>query len=116
MMRSLLAAAALLGSIAAACAADPAGTYDVSGRSPGGSSYTGTVRVQKTGQTYKVVWVIGNSRYIGTAIGDKDFLAVTYSSSGDTGLALYAAEGDNWKGIWTHAGGTTMGAEHWKRQ
>lgn len=102
---------------AAAFAADPAGTYDVEGTNPGsGSSYSGTVTVERTGQTFRVVWVVGGTRYVGTAIGDRDFLAVSYRSGNDTGLALYGSEGGNWKGIWTYAGGRQIGAERWLRQ
>jgi hypothetical protein len=102
----------------AAFAADPVGSYDVEGSNPGGgSSYKGTVTVEKTGQTYRVIWVVGGTRYVGTGIGDHDFLAVSYKSDKDTtGLALYGSDGDGWKGIWTYAGGRQIGAEMWERQ
>lgn len=115
-MRLLVVAAVLLWSVTAAFAADPLGRYEVQGSSPDGSKYSGTVTVTKTGQTFKVVWLIGNEKYTGTAIGDKDFLAISYVSGSESGLALYGADGGNWNGIWTYAGGTTMGTEIWKRQ
>jgi hypothetical protein len=115
-MRSLVVVAALLWSVATAFAADPSGTYDVQGTSPDGSKYSGTVTITETGQTFKMVWKIGSDTYTGTAIGNKDFLAVSYTSGSDTGLALYGAEGGNWKGIWTYAGGTKMGSELLNRQ
>ncbi|HTV38586.1 MAG TPA: hypothetical protein VMF12_19310 [Xanthobacteraceae bacterium] len=115
-MRSLLAVAILLCGVAAAFAADPLGTYNVEGKSPDGSTYEGTATVTRTGDTFKVVWEIGNDKYIGTAIGNKDFLAVSYTSGNESGLALYGADGGNWKGVWTYAGGTKMGAEIWKRE
>jgi hypothetical protein len=117
-MKSMLAAgvAALLWS-AAAFAADPVGSYKVEGANPGGGAkYRGTVTVEKTGQTYRVVWTVGGTRYIGTGIGNKDFLAVSYRSGNATGLALYGADGGNWSGIWTYAGGHDVGPEVWKRQ
>jgi len=118
-MRHLLAAttaAAFLWS-AAAFAADPAGNYKVEGTNPGGgSTYHGTVSVTKTGETYRVIWVVAGTRYVGTGIGDKDFLAVSYKSGNDTGLALYGADGGNWAGVWTYAGGHQVGAEIWKRE
>ena len=114
---SMFAAAALVFSAAAALAAEPAGSYRVEGTNPGsGSSYSGTVTVERTGQTYRVVWVVGGTRYIGTGIGDKNFIAVSYRSGSDTGLALYGAEGGNWTGVWTYAGGRALGAEVWKRE
>ncbi|HVV60753.1 MAG TPA: hypothetical protein VHD14_03250 [Pseudolabrys sp.] len=114
---STLAAAALVFSSVAAMAADPVGSYEVHGSNPGGNGkYSGTVTVEQTGQTYRVVWVIGGTRYIGTGIGNKDFIAVSYRSGNSTGLALYGSDGGNWSGIWAYAGGKEMGAEEWKRQ
>lgn len=118
-MRHLFAisAAALLWSAATAFAAEPEGTYRVEGTNPGsGSEYSGTVSVEKTGQTYRVIWVVGGTRYIGTGIGDHDFLAVSYKSGSDSGLALYGADGGNWSGVWAYSGARQMGTEIWKRQ
>ncbi len=113
---TILATAGLTWS-AAAFAADPVGSYDIEGSNPGGgSSYRGTVTVERTGETYRVVWVVGGTRYVGTGIGNREFLAVSYRSGSDTGLAMYGSEGGNWKGIWTYAGGQRIGAEMWKRQ
>ena len=72
--------------------------------------------MEKNGQTYRVVWVVGGQRYIGTGVGNAEFIAVSYKSGSETGLALYGSDGDNWKGIWTYAGGRTIGAEVWKRE
>ena len=44
------------------------------------------------------------------------FLAVSYKSGDNTGLALYGDDGDNWSGPWTYAGATTIGKEEWIRQ
>jgi hypothetical protein len=87
-MRLFLAAAVLLWGVASSFAADPLGTYDVQGTSPDGSKYTGTATVTQTGQTYKVIWLIGSDKYTGTAIGNKEFLAVSYTSGNESGLAL----------------------------
>jgi hypothetical protein len=115
-MRHLLTVAALLWSTIA-FAADPVGTYTIEGTNPGnGSKYSGTVTVEKTGETFRVVWNVGGSRYVGTGLGDKNFIAVSYSSGSDTGLALYGEDGGNWKGVWTYAGSRNMGTELWKRQ
>jgi hypothetical protein len=117
MRRLSIAAAALIWSVTAAVAADPVGDYTVEGANPGGGSgYRGTVTVERTGETYRVVWVVGGTRYIGTGIGNKDFIAVSYRSGNDTGLALYGENGGNWTGVWTVANGRTMGAEVWKRR
>ena len=116
-MRFMFACIALVLSAAAAFAADPVGSYTVQGNNPGGGShYSGTVTISRTGDTYSVVWVVGSTRYVGTGIGNKDFIAVSYRSGNDTGLALYGADGGNWKGIWTYAGGRDVGTEIWKRE
>ncbi len=117
-MRHLLAiVAALLWGAAAAFAADPVGSYTIQGSNPGdGSKYSGTVAVTKSGETYRVIWVVGGTRYVGTGIGNKDFMAVSYKSGSDTGLALYGADGGNWAGVWTYAGGREVGTEVWKRE
>ena len=116
-MRSLFVAVAVLGCFAtAAFAADPVGSYSVEGKNPSGTSYDGTVTVTSTGQTYKVVWDIGGTTYTGTAIGNKDFIGVSYQSGDNTGLALFGEDGGNWQGVWTYAGGTSMGTEVWKRK
>lgn len=112
-----IAAAALVLGTPAAFAANPVGIYKVEGTNPGdGSKYTGTVKVEKTGETYRVIWVVGGTQYDGTGIGDKNFIAVSYKSGKDTGLALYGEDGGNWAGVWTYAGGRQVGAEIWKRQ
>lgn len=118
-MRQFLAAVAatLILSVTAAFA-DPVGRYFVEGTDPGkpNSSYTGTVTVEQTGDTYKVVWDIEGTKYIGTGIGNKDFLAVSYKSGNNTGLALYAPNSNGWTGVWTYAGGTQMGTDKWVRR
>ena len=95
--------------------ADPVGRYEVEGTNPGGGSrYTGTVAVEKTGQTYRVIWDVGGTRYIGTGIGDDKFIAVSYRSGTNTGLALYGHDSNGiWIGIWTYAGGREIGSERW---
>ena len=114
---SSLAAAAILMMSSAAYAADPAGAYKVEGVNPGDASpYSGSVTVAKTGDTYRVTWVIDGTTYNGTGIGNSDFLAVSYRSGNETGLALYGADGGNWLGTWTYAGAKKLGAERWLRK
>ncbi|MBV9427303.1 MAG: hypothetical protein JO084_06250 [Bradyrhizobiaceae bacterium] len=72
--------------------------------------------VTKTGETYKVVWdLVGGYTFTGTAIGNGDFLAISYVYDNGTGLALVAADGGNWHSIWAPGGGTKIGKETWKR-
>jgi hypothetical protein len=108
---------------APAYAADPVGSYNVEGANPGGGgNYRGTVTVTRTSAktdqfgTFRVVWVVDGARITGTAIGNDDFLAVTYMSGQETGLAVYGADDRNWGGFWTTANGTQLGNEIWIRR
>lgn len=115
MRRALLALAAIAASMPAF--ADPVGNYRVEGTNPGNNTpYRGTVKVERTGETYRVVWVVGGTTYVGTGIGNKDFLAVSYRSGDSTGLALYGDTGGDWLGVWTYANGRQVGSERWVRQ
>lgn len=117
-MRRLAFAAVLLVLSYGFAFADPVGRFAVAGANPGGDGkYSGDVAVEKTGDTYKVVWHIGDDTFIGTGIGSKDFIAISYKSGKDTGLALFAENADgSWSGFWTYAGGTQIGTERWVRQ
>src|SRR4051812_49504818 len=100
-----LVAALVLGSTLA-FAGDPAGRYSVEGSNPGSKDrYAGTVTVERTGATFRVTWDIGNQTFVGTGIGSDTGLAVAYRSGGQTGIAMYGANGDNWEGVWTYTGG-----------
>jgi hypothetical protein len=120
MFRSCVVALSGLFLSASLTFADPAGTYDVEGSAPeGGASYHGTVEVARTGETYRVIWTIGDATYTGTAIGNDDVLSIVYESaeSAQTGLAVYSREqGGDWAGVWTPSDGTTLGKERWHRQ
>jgi len=103
--------------VAPSRAADPVGRYDVSGTNPGNrGTYAGTATIEKTGETYRVVWQIGSDRYIGTGIGNNEFIAVSYRMGSGSGLAMYAPDGAGWKGIWAYADGREVGTEIWSRR
>jgi hypothetical protein len=110
MRRIALSVVALMLSYGVALA-DPVGIYTLEGTNPGGQGkYTGDVAVVKTGETYKVVWHVGGATYVGTGIGDKDFIAVSYKSGDDSGVALYGREADgSWSGVWAYAGAKQIG-------
>jgi hypothetical protein len=117
-MRLLAAIITAVCLASAAAFADPVGQYNVTGTNPGNTNavYKGTVAVQRTGETYQVVWVVGGARFVGTGIGvdTANFLAVAYKSKNFSGLALYAGQPDgSWQGIWTTEGGTLIGSEKW---
>lgn len=110
--------AALAISALSAFAGPPEGRYSVVGSNPGnsGSRYSGTVTVEKTGETYKVTWNIGGEVYVGTGIGSSEGLAVSYRSGNQSGLAIYGAKGNDWEGVWAWTNGRTVGGEAWTRQ
>jgi hypothetical protein len=117
MMRAAIVGIGLILTTTIAFAADPVGRYQISGKNPGGASgYSGTVSVEQTGQTYRVTWTVGRDRYVGTGIGNREFLAVSYHSGNSTGLALYSAKGGNWDGVWAYSDGRQIGTETWSRQ
>ena len=104
---SLVALAFLSG----AALADPVGSYRVEGKGPDGGIYKGTATVEATGETYRMVWLIGKDKFVGTGVGNDEFFAVSYKSGANTGIAVYGKEGDSWIGVWTYFGGTSIGAE-----
>ena len=122
---------ALLLTLAAGQAlADPTGTFRVVGTNPdSGSTYKGKVTVTRTGDTYKVVWDIAGTRYIGTGLGaiirDRKFLvgsaepddiaiSVGYVSGKTFGMAMYFLQDDGtWEGVWTYGGSRDVANETW---
>jgi hypothetical protein len=122
--RHFLAAAAILlaaMSVTAFVGVAPAqaqvtGRYVVDGLNPDGTTYEGGATVEKTGDTYRVTWVVGSTRFIGTGIGSDEALAITYRAGNNTGVALLFKEGGSYQVVWTYAGGTAIGAERWRRR
>jgi hypothetical protein len=104
-------------SVTLAFAGDPVGRYRVLGSNPGnGAKYSGTVSVERTGDTFRVTWDIGNQTYVGTGIGNDEGFAVAYRSGRQTGIAIYSARGSGWEGVWTYSDGRTVGGEAWTRR
>jgi hypothetical protein len=53
---------------------------------------------------------------VGTGIGNKDFIAISYKSKDSSGIALYGADGTGWRGIWAYTGSKDLGTEEWTLQ
>jgi hypothetical protein len=114
--KSFFVAALLVAGLAMPAWADPSGTYSVTGTNPdGGDSYDGTVKVTKTGDTFKIVWNIGGDTVTGTAVGNDDILSVGYSSGTKPGVGLYVKDNGKWKGVWSYLGQTSVGEEAWSQ-
>lgn len=95
--------------------ADPAGRYKLVGENPGGAGqYQGTVVVTATGDTFNVVWRIGNSRYTGVGVWAESIFSVAYYGSNLTGVAVYRqTNGGGWNGVWAVKGANRLGKEVW---
>ena len=98
-----------------ACA-DPVGTYSMTGSNPEtGSPYKGQVSVIQTGDTYRVVWNVGQQQIIGVGMLYKNFFSVAYRLGNAAGIAFYTEEGNDWAGVWALIGGSKLGTERWTR-
>lgn len=114
--------------------ADPTGTYNVVGHNAdSGNTYKGTVSISRTGGTYKVVWVIGGKKSVGTGLGShfengdtivtgpatgKDTgISVGYVNNDSYGIATYYLQHDgSWAGVWTYGGSDHTTSEIWTPQ
>ena len=114
----------------ASALADPTGKFDVRGINADGSGeYTGTVRVTRTGETYKVVWSIGDHELAGIGVGvklidghivlgpasqDDNGISIAYDSDGTPGTVVYFERPDGtWHGIWAYQGSERIATEDW---
>lgn len=101
----------------AAWAEAPAGDWVCTGSSPGDTRlYKGYVNVEKSGETYTVMWRFGTTTYLGTGIDLGDHFAVAFIKTGQQGggLAIFRKHGSNWEGLWTPLGGKMLGKETWQ--
>lgn len=81
------------------------GRYSVEGQNAQGAVYRGSATIRQTGQTYQIVWTIGQSTYSGTAIFDQDVLAVGVASQ----VVLYRIAPDGRLfGLWTELGASKL--------
>jgi hypothetical protein len=79
------------------------GRYQVSGRNPNGSTYSGTVIIISEGSGYRLNWSIGSRGYRGTGTLNDNLLAVNWGSATPV---VYAVSADGrLRGLW--AGGNT---------
>lgn len=127
-LKSLLFAG-LLALAPAFALAGPEGTYKVQGSNPDGTTYTGLVQVTRNGETYNVVWKIGDTEFVGTGLGAKfigekfqmgpasaedSALSVGYISGRSFGMAMYFKQPDEtWLGVWTFGGSDKSAPEVW---
>jgi hypothetical protein len=111
-------AGALALSVAAAQADGIEGVYRVEGNGPeSDQAYKGEAQVKKTGDTYTVVWRIGESGHVGTGILTADVLSIFFQPldrRGAPGVASFRViQGKVAEGTWTVLGGKVVGSERW---
>ena len=120
-------AALMLPSIAIA---GPDGLYHVKGVNPDdGRDYTGTVKIVRKGEVYRVIWTIDGNETIGMGIGlrlvdgrmvagpagDEDTgISISYSAGSTFGNATYTEFSDGtWRGVWAYKGYKKVSTEEW---
>lgn len=130
MRTSSIAAILIALALPAAALAGPDGSYHVKGVNPDdGRDYTGTVKIVRKGEVYRVVWQIGDDETVGMGLGlrlvDGQIVAGP-ASDADTGIAISYASGDSignatytefsdgtWRGVWAGKGDKTVSTEEW---
>ncbi len=119
-MRRFLMSAALVAGMAMPAAAQMAGTYDLIGTSPDGSSYRGTVQLQQTAnlrdgtRAWRVTWRIDGEVTVGTAMSVQDAFVVGYISDRQPGVSLIGINRDGEiAGVWITGRENRSGTERW---
>ena len=88
------------------------GQYQVSGQMPNGQSYSGTLSLQKTGDTFQAQWAIGNTIYNGVGMLSGDLLVIGYGYGQGFGVVEYAFNRNQANGRWAMGGGQSLGIEN----
>jgi hypothetical protein len=95
------------------------GEYEVKGSNPDGKGgYEGKLRIQKSGDTYQLRWIIPGSRtYYGVGLKVGDSLHVGWSTSSNTYAVIsYSFTGGVAEGTWTIGGSSHTAKENLARK
>lgn len=93
-----------------------AGQHSFEGTHPNGNAYTGTVRIEKTGDTYKFDWTVGDRQYVGVGIESGDKLVVAFGL-GNFGCMDYDLGRDaEMEGRWAARTDTRISTERLQRK
>ena len=109
-----LAAASVLACIAgAASAQNLGGRYQVIGKNPNGSPYSGTAQITVTSNTTcRIVWTTGSTTSNGICMRNGIAFSAAYSLAGKVGLVIYEIKNDGTlDGLWTIADQNGVGGE-----
>ena len=114
-MKIMIAAA-----LAVACLAVPAqaqsnigGRYQVNGKNPNGSTYSGTAEIIVTSSnTCRINWVTGNTTSTGICMRNKNIFSAAYRLGNSVGLVIYEIRPEGIiDGLWTVADQNGVGTE-----
>lgn len=120
MFRTFFLAVLMVAALAWPAAAQTAGTYDLRGTSPDGSTYRGTVQLQQTAnlrdgaRAWRVTWRIDGEVTVGTAISIGDAFVIGYVSERQPGVSMMGINRNGEiEGIWLTGRENRAGAERW---
>jgi hypothetical protein len=94
------------------------GTHEVEGKNPNGSAYTGSVTIEKTGDTYAFTWTVAGETYpgIGIDVGEGKVL-VAYGKNNFGVIAYDMSNMDEVvQGRWAAHGQRVIGIERIRRR
>lgn len=90
-----------------------AGSYRIAAAAnPGGSAYTGSVAITRSGGVYRLGWTIaGSAGYAGVGLHVGGVLGVGWSTGGAPGVVVYKVDGGKLDGRWASGSGGGVGVE-----
>ncbi len=93
--------------------AQRAGLYDITGRNPDGSEYSGTFLLEPVGiSTFRITWEVGGNTIQGAGMISGRMLAVVFGLGQQTGMGMYELRPDGvLDGTWTILGSQAIGQE-----
>lgn len=91
------------------------GTFKITGTSPAGTPYSGTVKIAQTGETYSVLWQV-EKPFHGVGIRRGDLFVVAFADGTKSyGVVAYKPEGGIIRGFWTVPGAGKLARENLSR-
>jgi hypothetical protein len=111
--RGIAAAAVLICLAVPASAQNLGGRYQVIGKNPNGSAYSGTAEIIVTSaNTCRIEWVTGGTTSRGICMRNGIAFSAGYSMGNKVGLVIYEIKGDGTlEGLWTVADQEGVGGE-----
>ena len=110
-----LALACAFAFLAAPAEAQPAlgGRYQVNGKNPNGSTYSGTAEIVVTSNnTCRITWVTGSTTSAGICMRNRNVFSAAYRMGNLIGLVIYEIRPEGIiDGIWTVADQSGVGSE-----